>query len=81
MGVIKPVLESEFSLSKTQLGFMDVSFLLPYALIQLFGSSVADKLGSRLCIALCLAGEKILAIVKMRHWYKHMKLAFILIIF
>ncbi|CAL8143717.1 unnamed protein product [Orchesella dallaii] len=55
IGIIKPVLESEFSLSKTDLGLMDVAFLLPYAAIQVFGGHLGDKLGPRLTIALCLS--------------------------
>lgn len=55
IGIIKPSLEQEFSLTKTELGAMDVAFLLPYAFIQVFGGGLGDRLGSRLTIALCLS--------------------------
>jgi sugar phosphate permease len=36
---LKIMLESEFHLSKSDLGWIDVSLLMPYALVQVFGSA------------------------------------------
>jgi sugar phosphate permease len=54
LGVIKPSLENEFHVSKVQLGWLDVALLLPYSLVQISSSSIADRFGPRLTISLCL---------------------------
>ena len=36
---LKIMLESEFHLAKSDLGWIDVSLLMPYALVQVFGSA------------------------------------------
>jgi len=55
LGVIKPSLETEFRVSKTQLGLLDVALLLPYSIVQIFISRLGDRVGPRLTIALCLS--------------------------
>ena len=54
LGVIKPSLETEFRVSKTDLGWLDVGLLLPYALVQISGSQLTDRFGSRIVISFCL---------------------------
>jgi len=66
IGIIKPSLETDFRLSKQQLGWLDVAFLLPYSVIQVAGSQFSDRFGPRLTVALCLSG--ILVYFKVFHY-------------
>ncbi|XP_019625469.1 PREDICTED: putative glycerol-3-phosphate transporter 5 [Branchiostoma belcheri] len=54
LGVIKTDLASELSLTKTQLGWLDTSMLLPYATMQMILGPLADKFGARSTLAWCL---------------------------
>ncbi|XP_064607504.1 uncharacterized protein LOC135471968 [Liolophura sinensis] len=47
LGVIKADLETDLNFTKTQLGWLDTSLLLPYALMQMFMGPVGDKFGPR----------------------------------
>ncbi|CAG7835331.1 unnamed protein product [Allacma fusca] len=79
LGVIKPSLEKEFGVSKTDLGWLDVGLLLPYALVQIFSSQLSDRFGSRLTISLCLtiAGS---AMFTFGMWESYGMLVFIMFI-
>ena len=50
LGVVKTDLQTTYKLTKNQLGWMDTSFLLPYALTQIMFGNFADKYGPRLTI-------------------------------
>lgn len=54
LGVVKADLEVELMFSKTQLGWLDTAFLLPYALMQMLLGPVGDKFGPRLTFGMCL---------------------------
>ncbi|XP_066283811.1 uncharacterized protein [Branchiostoma lanceolatum] len=54
LGVIKTDLASELGLTKTQLGWLDTSMLLPYATMQMILGPVADRYGARNTLAWCL---------------------------
>ena len=43
LGIFKIYLENEFHLSETELGWLDVSLLLPYSVVQILGSSFWDS--------------------------------------
>ncbi|WAR25463.1 G6PT3-like protein [Mya arenaria] len=47
LGVVKTDLETELSMSKTQLGLLDTALLLPYAVMQILLGPMADKFGAR----------------------------------
>lgn len=55
LGIIKLYLESEFHLSQAQLGWVDVSLLLPYALVQISVNSKWDTASPKKVIAVGLA--------------------------
>ena len=44
LGIFKIYLENEFHLSQSELGWLDVSLLLPYSLVQILGSSCWDSI-------------------------------------
>ncbi|KAF6039041.1 hypothetical protein EB796_002658 [Bugula neritina] len=54
IGVLKSDIQKELELSTTQLGWFDVSLLLPYAVAQMLLGSVGDSIGSRKTLSLCL---------------------------
>lgn len=54
IGIVKPELEVELSLSKTQLGWIDLAFLLPYSGVQIALSSMWDRTSPKHLIAGCL---------------------------
>lgn len=55
LGIIKPKLELDLSLTKTQLGWLDLALLLPYSGVQILCSNVWDRIPPRYLIALCLS--------------------------
>ncbi|XP_048586602.1 putative glycerol-3-phosphate transporter 5 isoform X2 [Nematostella vectensis] len=57
LGVIKADLGSVHKLSRTQLGLLDTSLLLPYAVMQILLGSCGDKFGPRLALTSCLIGS------------------------
>jgi MFS family permease len=50
-----PLIKSDLGISNTQLGLAFSAFAIPYALFQLIGGLIGDKLGARLTLALCCA--------------------------
>jgi sugar phosphate permease len=48
-----PLIEKEFGLSKTQLGWVFSAFGYPYAIFQVIGGLVGDKFGARRTLFLC----------------------------
>ena len=43
LSIYKFYIESEFHLSQSELGWIDVSLLLPYSMVQIFGASLWDS--------------------------------------
>lgn len=54
LGVVKTDLETELSITKIQLGWLDTAFLLPYAVMQMLLGPVGDKFGARRTFGTCL---------------------------
>ena len=50
-----PLMKTDLALSNTQLGLAFSAFAIPYALFQLIGGWIGDKLGPRLTLSLCCA--------------------------
>jgi sugar phosphate permease len=48
-----PLIRAELGLSNTELGMVFSAFSIPYALLQLFGGYVADRLGARTTLGVC----------------------------
>jgi MFS family permease len=48
-----PLIKAELGISNTQLGLVFSAFAIPYAVFQLIGGWIGDKLGARLTLALC----------------------------
>ena len=46
LSIYKYYIESEFHLSQSELGWVDVSLLLPYAMVQIFGANFLDSFRS-----------------------------------
>ena len=53
ISAIAPLLKAELKLSNSQLGLVFSAFAVPYAVFQLVGGWVGDKLGPRLALSLC----------------------------
>lgn len=77
LGVVKADLASKYSLSKTELGFLDTALLLPYAFMQIILSSIGDKYGSRRALAGCLLASA-LSMVTFGFWNNQSVLAMLL---
>ena len=54
LGVIKSDLSNDMNLSRLELGMLDTALLLPYAVMQVFLGPLADHLGPRKTLVLCL---------------------------
>jgi len=50
-----PLIKADLGISNTQLGLAFSAFAIPYALFQLIGGWIGDRLGPRLTLALCCA--------------------------
>jgi MFS family permease len=50
-----PLIKAELTLSNTQLGLALSAFALPYAIFQLVGGWIGDRLGARITLTLCCA--------------------------
>ncbi len=50
-----PLIKADLGLSNTQLGLVFSAFAIPYALFQLIGGWIGDKLGPRLTLSACCA--------------------------
>ena len=48
-----PLMKADLKLSNTQLGLVFSAFAIPYALFQLIGGWIGDKLGPRLTLSVC----------------------------
>ena len=57
LGVIKPDLEKTLHLKKSQMGWLDASLLLPYAVMQMLLGGQGDKIGARKALSICLIGS------------------------
>ena len=55
ISIAAPLIKSDLKLSNTQLGLIFSAFAVPYALFQLIGGWIGDKLGARLTLSLCCA--------------------------
>ncbi|HEV2200384.1 MAG TPA: MFS transporter [Bryobacteraceae bacterium] len=55
LGTAAPLMKADLNISNTQLGLAFSAFAIPYALFQLIGGWIGDKLGARLTLALCCA--------------------------
>ncbi|MGP0071785.1 MAG: MFS transporter [Bryobacteraceae bacterium] len=55
IGTAAPLIKADLRLSNTQLGLAFSAFAIPYALFQLIGGWIGDKLGPRLTLAACCA--------------------------
>ena len=70
LGVVKPELGAEYHLSNSQLGWLDLSLLLPYATVQITCSSIWDKTKPRMIIATCLGiSSVIMLLFCSSQWY------------
>jgi MFS family permease len=50
-----PLIKADLEISNTQLGLAFSAFAIPYALFQLIGGWIGDRLGPRLTLAICCA--------------------------
>src|SRR5580658_3360066 len=50
-----PLIKADLKISNTQLGLAFSAFAIPYALFQLIGGWIGDKLGPRLTLSICCA--------------------------
>ena len=50
-----PLIKADLNISNTQLGLAFSAFAIPYALFQLIGGWIGDRLGPRLTLAICCA--------------------------
>jgi MFS family permease len=55
MSTAAPLIRADLKISNTQLGLAFSAFAIPYALFQLFGGWIADRLGARLTLTICCA--------------------------
>lgn len=67
LGVVKADLANVYNLSRTELGFLDTSLLLPYAFMQIILASLGDKYGPRIALAGCLLGSA-LSMISFGYW-------------
>ncbi len=55
ISTVAPLLKADLKISNTQLGLVFSAFAIPYAVFQLVGGWIGDKLGARLTLAVCCA--------------------------
>src|SRR5262245_27781890 len=48
-----PIIGKEFGLSKTQLGLVFSGFAYPYAIFQVIGGWMGDRIGPRMTLVIC----------------------------
>ena len=48
-----PLIKTELNLSNTQLGLVFSAFAFPYAIFQLIGGWISDRLGARITLTVC----------------------------
>lgn len=59
LGVVKSDLQTSYNLSKTDLGWLDSCYLLPYALMQIILGNLGDKYGARIMLTINLVSISI----------------------
>jgi MFS family permease len=55
ISTVAPLIKADLKISNTQLGLAFSAFAIPYALFQLIGGWIGDRLGPRLTLAICCA--------------------------
>ena len=55
IATVAPLIKKDLTLSNTQLGLVFSAFAIPYAIFQLIGGWIADRLGARLTLTACCA--------------------------
>src|SRR5579872_3204582 len=55
ISTVAPLIKADLHLSNTQLGFAFSAFAIPYAVLQLFGGWIGDRLGPRFTLTMCCA--------------------------
>src|SRR5580704_7946567 len=55
LSVAAPMMKKDLGLSNAQLGFAFSAFAIPYALFQLIGGWIGDRLGARFTLTACCA--------------------------
>src|SRR5215471_14561325 len=55
ISTLAPLIKADLKLNNTQLGFAFSAFAIPYAVLQLFGGWIGDRLGPRLTLTMCCA--------------------------
>jgi len=55
VSAVAPLIRADLGLTNTQMGLVFSAFAFPYALFQLIGGWIGDRLGPRLTLALCCA--------------------------
>jgi len=63
ISTVAPLMKPDLHISNTQLGLTFSAFAIPYALFQLVGGWIGDRLGPRLTLALCCALVAIVTIL------------------
>jgi MFS family permease len=53
ISTVAPLIKADLGISNTQLGLVFSAFAIPYAVFQLIGGWIGDRLGARLTLALC----------------------------
>jgi MFS family permease len=55
LSTVAPLIKSDLGITNTQLGLVFSAFAIPYAVFQLIGGWIGDRLGARLTLTLCCA--------------------------
>jgi MFS family permease len=55
LSTVAPLVKTDLNISNTQLGLAFSAFAIPYAVFQLIGGWIGDRLGPRLTLAICCA--------------------------
>ena len=55
ISAVAPLIKADLRISNTQLGLAFSAFAIPYALFQLIGGWIGDRLGPRLMLTICCA--------------------------
>ena len=55
LSTVAPLIKADLRISNTQLGLAFSAFAIPYAVFQLIGGWIGDRLGPRLTLAICCA--------------------------
>lgn len=66
---LKSAIQTDLKLTTTQLGWFDVSLLLPYAVAQILLGSLGDQVGSRRVLSLCLVTSGLSMVSGRKIWF------------